>query len=66
MSVDSFESHFTIISAKVKKTSRRTSTITRTDSVCKSVSRRQKTINQYIIMDTLGVGSYGKVKKCRD
>ena len=25
-----------------------------------------KRINQYVIMDTLGIGSYGKVKKCRD
>ena len=23
-------------------------------------------VNQYIMLDTLGVGSYGKVKKCRD
>ena len=23
-------------------------------------------INQYVLLETLGVGSYGKVKKCRD
>lgn len=26
----------------------------------------EKRINQYVMMDTLGIGSYGKVKKCRD
>lgn len=26
----------------------------------------EKRINQYVMMGTLGIGSYGKVKKCRD
>ena len=56
----------TILSARVQKTKRRQSVCTRTDSVCKSVQSRVKKINQYILLETLGIGSYGKVKKCRD
>ena len=66
MSIASFDSQLSVISAKVRKTQRRPSVVTRTDSVCRSVSPRMKRINQYVMMETLGVGSYGKVKKCRD
>ena len=40
--------------------------MTHTDSVCVSASGRVKKINQYIMLETLGIGSYGKVKKCRN
>ena len=31
-----------------------------------SASGRVKKIKQYIMLETLGIGSYGKVKKCRN
>ena len=66
MSIASLDSQLTVITARIKKTARRPSMVTRTDSVQRSTSPHEKRINQYVMMGTLGIGSYGKVKKCRD
>ena len=58
---DSFASY---ISGKIQATRQRFDSITRTSRVTSQKARGVKRINQYIIKQTIGTGSYGKVKLC--